>query len=406
MVIISNGFSKFHLSLAASEANRRQLLSSFLTGAYPTPLVRKMLSLPYLRTNAKANRLMARQEQIPDGLIHTFFVPEALYTLGVHRHSESTIADSFRSYARSAIHHVERAAAEGARVYHFRSGFGGDSIEVARKHGMFVLCDHASVHPSLSEGFVVNMGRMPDHQEKRNVGPFFRLCLSDLERADAVLVNSSFAKDTFIYAGHRRSPVHVIYLGVDDAFFDHVPERKNATNEVRLLFAGTFAKGKGAETLIDALERLDDIPWRLEVAGPISADMAGGSRGFFANPHVKYLGNLSRQDLASAMAMADVFVFPSLHEGSARVVFEALACGCYVITTPNSGSIVEDGVHGAIVPPGESGALAEAIEYAYQHRDKVSEIGRNNAFCVRMKYRQRGYGDQLSALYKELAGEA
>ena len=198
----------------------------------------------------------------------------------------------------------------------------------------------------------------------------------------------------------------MIYLGIDDAFLANVPEREDETDELRLLFAGTFTRGKGVETLMDAVERLDHIHWRLEVAGPMSEGLAERSRSFFANPRVKYLGMLSRRDLASAMARADVFVFPSLSEGSARVVFEALACGCYVITTQNSGSIVEDGVHGAIVPPGDSVSLADAIQDAYQHRLKISEIGKRNAQLVRAKYRQHDYGDRLSSLYKQLAGKS
>jgi glycosyltransferase involved in cell wall biosynthesis len=406
MVVISNGFSKFHLSVAAAEADRRRLLTSFLTGAYPTPLIRKILALPLVRTNAKARRLSARDEEIASGRVHALFSPELLHTLGMLCHSESLNVASFRLYGRSAIRYVEQAAAGGARIYHFRSGFGGESVEVARRLGMFLLCDHASPHPYVEEFLVENMGRMPQGQNAARVSSFYGPALSDMERADAILVNSRFAGDTFSYSGYNRNPIHVIYWGVDDAFLTQVPERENASDQFRLLFAGHFEKRKGAELVVEACGRLDNIPWRLEVAGPVGADLAELSRSFFADPHVKYLGLLSRRDLASAMARADVFVFPSLSEGSARVVFEALACGCYVITTPNSGSIVEDGVHGAVVSPGDSASLARAIEHAYQHRDKVSEIGKNNAQCVRTRYRQCDYGNQLSNLYGALLRES
>ncbi len=406
MVIISNGFSKYHLSVAAAEADRRQLLTSFVTGAYPTPLVRKILSLSALRNHPKARRLSARREQIADGRVHALFPAEGLYGFGMLCHSESVNVGSFRFYGRSAIRFVEQASAEGARIYHFRSGFGGDSLEVARRLGMFLLCDHASPHPYAEESLVANMGSMPHGENETEVSAFYGPGLDDLRRADAILVNSRFAEGTFKQLGHDRVPIHAIYLGIDDAFLTHVPERATASDELSLMFAGHFEKRKGAEILMDACGRLDGFPWRLEVAGPTSADLADRSQGFFGNPQVNYLGMLSRRDLASAMARADVFVFPSLSEGSARVVFEALACGCYVITTPNSGSIVEDGIHGAIVPPGDSVSLAKAIEYAYQHRDKISEIGKNNAQCIRTKYRQVDYGNQLSNLYGALLGES
>ena len=52
------------------------------------------------------------------------------------------------------------------------------------------------------------------------------------------------------------------------------------------------------------------------------------------------------------MASADVFVFPSLFEGSAVVTYEALAAGLPSVVTPSAGSVVRDGVEGFIVPRG------------------------------------------------------
>src|ERR1700679_2356429 len=102
MVIISNGFSKHTLAVAAAEAERQQLLTSFLTGAYPTPLLRKILSLPYLRSNAKAKRLGARSDEIADGLVHALFFSEMLHVAGLLSHSESIDVASMRFYGRSA----------------------------------------------------------------------------------------------------------------------------------------------------------------------------------------------------------------------------------------------------------------------------------------------------------------
>ncbi len=405
MVIISNGFSKHTLSVAAAEAERQQLLSSFLTGAYPTPLLRKILSLPYLRSNAKANRLAARSDQITDGLVHALFSSEVLHVAGMLSHSESMDVASMRLYGQLAVRHVKQAAAKGARIYHYRAGFGGESVAAARKCGMFTLCDHSIAHPSAVDALARNMGTMPAREEMVNLSPFWSHILRDIEQADAVLVNSQFVKDTFEHAGRNHIPVHVIYLGVDDSFLAQVPQREDDPAEFRMLFAGTFEMRKGAEILMDAMARLDNLPWRLEVAGQVSPALVERSRSFFSDPRVNYLGYLSLRDLASAMTRADVFAFPSLAEGSARVVFDALACGCYVITTPNSGSIVEQGIHGAVVPPGDSSALADAIEYAQKNRDEVSRIGKNNAQLIRTSYMQSSYGDKLCRLYKKVLGE-
>jgi len=405
VVIISNGFSKFHLSAAAAEADRRHLLSSFLTGAYPTPLVRGILALPGLRTHAKANRLTARREQVVDGRIHAFFAAEALYALGIQRHSEALVLESLRRYQRSAIPYIERAAANGARIYHYRAGFGGESVEVAKQRGLFALCDHSIAHPTVLQALVENMGLLPPPTAAIEISPFWNQVRRDIERADAVLVNSTFVENTLKHVGFDGARVHVIYLGIDDSFLSQVPTRESAPGEFRLLFAGSFEKRKGAETLIGALDRMDGAPWRMEIAGHLDSEIVRRNPKFFADPRVTCLGVLSRRQLAKAMSRAHVFVFPSLAEGSARVIFEALACGCYVITTPNSGSIVENGVHGSIVPPGDQSSLAHAVEEAYRHQDSICEIGSRNARLVESKYRQRDYGEQLSRLYRSLLGE-
>jgi glycosyltransferase involved in cell wall biosynthesis len=62
------------------------------------------------------------------------------------------------------------------------------------------------------------------------------------------------------------------------------------------------------------------------------------------------------------MAAADVFVFPSLFEGSAVVTYEALACGLPCVVTPAAGSVVRDGVEGFLVEPRDVNGLAQRME--------------------------------------------
>jgi glycosyltransferase involved in cell wall biosynthesis len=405
LVIISNGYSKYILAATAAEAERRGLLSAFLTGAYPTPLVRSILALPGLRSNVKLNRLKARAEKLDDHRVHAFFLSELLYQLGA-KFNEGMVLSSFRSYSLAAKRHIRRAAAEGARIYHYRAGMGGDSIAVAKGLGMIALCDHAIAHPALVEHLVKNRGEMLETPQPAQISRFWRHVQSDIDQADAVLVNSDFVKLTFEFVGFDCSRIHVIYLGVDDSFMMQIPERGSAGPELRLLFAGSFEKRKGADILIDALRQVGELPWRLEIAGNLPPHVLNENRDFFSDSRVHYLGVRTRKQLADAMSHSDVFVFPSLAEGSARVIFEAMACGCYIVTTPNSGSIVEHGVHGSIVPPGDSAAVTRAIEEVYQSRRQSAEIGLRNAQLIKSKYRQCNYGDQLEALYKSLLNKA
>lgn len=77
---------------------------------------------------------------------------------------------------------------------------------------------------------------------------------------------------------------------------------------------------------------------------------------------VEPLGQVSHAEVPSRMAEADVFVFPSLFEGSAVVTYEALACGLPSIVTPDAGSVVRDGVEGFLVGPRDVECLAARME--------------------------------------------
>ena len=413
MVIISNGFNKFHLAVAASEMNRRGLLTSFITGAYPKLYLVDLCSKAGINHDAKLARLLNRREKIDDRLVLSMWASEVVYNAGIYVNRTcrmSVIGQwlermGFRVYGWGSVSTVKRAGANGAKIYHYRAGFGHKSVQAAKSADLITLCDHSIAHPEVLEYLVANKGRIPEREDACQVDPLWSDINQDIEQAEAVLVNSQFVKDTFIKRGWNPQLIHVVYLGVDDKFLNDIPPRKENNNGVmfQLLFAGSFDKRKGAEDLLIALRILKNEKWELNIAGSISPDIKRRFHNDLMDKRICHLGWLSRSDLAAEMVKADGFVFPSLAEGSARVVFEALACGCYVITTPNSGSIVEDGVHGRLVQAGDAEALASAIRDTIAlPRERLRETGRNNAQDVRDRYRQSQYGDKLLELYQVL----
>jgi glycosyltransferase involved in cell wall biosynthesis len=415
-VVVSNGFHKMHLATAAREANDRGFLKLLVTGAYPTPAFRRLLRALPVRGPARLRHLEYRDEDIPLERIQVLFLPELLEQLAralarvplLRRLSENLTAATYRLYGRKAARALARAG--GAQIYHFRAGFGGRSIDRARGLGMVTVSDQALVHPRLLGPLVDGRGRMPDPDAPLPppADAIARAALEDFNRSDAVVVSSPFVKETFMRAGWSPERVHVAYTGVDENFFQYgevpVPRRSVPSGPLPLVFASVLSRRKGAETLIEALELVGSrIDWDLVVAGPVGPDIVAKHRPFLADPRVEVLGYLARPDFKAQLIARGVFAFPTNAEGSARAVWEALACGCYVITTPNAGSIVEDGVHGALVPPGDAEALAEAIVAADSDRERIAEIGNRNAELIASSYRQSSYGDALTRIYADLA---
>ena len=164
--------------------------------------------------------------------------------------------------------------------------------------------------------------------------------------------------------------VHVVYNGVDLVRFRPATaaERAAARSQAdlpadarTLLFVGSGFERKGLATAIDALARLSGDAWLLVIGkGDIGAYQAQAERLGVAK-RVAWLG--ARPDVERWYAAADVVVLPTMYEPFGNVHLEALASGVPIVTTTRAGGaeIVRDDC-GGVVPPGDAGAVAVAIE--------------------------------------------
>jgi glycosyltransferase involved in cell wall biosynthesis len=228
----------------------------------------------------------------------------------------------------------------------------------------------------------------------------------DIEQADLVLVNSDFVKETLTFCGVPADRIIVNYLGVDEAFVKLIPQhedpiRQEPPSHLKLLFAGFFGRRKGADVLLDALASASNVDWTLTIAGGIDPRVAQQYSEIMSSERVRVLGAVSRSRLAELMVEADLFVLPSRAEGSARVIFEALACACPVLTTPESGSIVKHHKHGFLVRRNSVSDIVEALQQADRDRGELMLMGEAAQSEVLSTFRQSHYGERLIAAYRD-----
>ena len=117
------------------------------------------------------------------------------------------------------------------------------------------------------------------------------------------------------------------------------PERGDAP--VRLVFSGLHIARKGLPFALDALGRLRELPWTLDVLGegPLSQSWKRRAERRGIGDRVVFHGHLPRAKAVEIMGTADAFVFPSLQEGWPTVVIEALSLGLPVVTTRHHGMV-------------------------------------------------------------------
>jgi glycosyltransferase involved in cell wall biosynthesis len=176
------------------------------------------------------------------------------------------------------------------------------------------------------------------------------------ETADLIVCGSKFVSDGIAACGGPTDRCVVIPYGVDAGF--GMATRSRHMGPLRILVVGRVGLRKGSPYVAAAARRLAG---RVEVrmVGPLDLPPAASAK---LADTVTLTGSVPRSDMRAHFAWADIFLLPSICEGSSTAVYEAMAAALPVICTPNTGAVVRDGIEGIIVAPCDADAIVAAIE--------------------------------------------
>ena len=199
--------------------------------------------------------------------------------------------------------------------------------------------------------------------------------LKTIDESDYIFVNSKFARNTYLENGVNEDKLIQSFRGVDlDKFYPVSNNLRNKDDKFRCIFVGDMKLRKGVQYLLKAWKELNLKNSELIICGHVLWDAKRVVDKYRNMEDIKFLG---RVDPVKYYQMSDVFVYPSLVEGSAKVNHEAMACGLPVITTPNAGSVVRDGKDGFLIPIRNVDALKEKIQYFYDNPTEIKRMGKN-----------------------------
>src|SRR5438132_2622868 len=192
--------------------------------------------------------------------------------------------------------------------------------------------------------------------------------IEEYELADLVVVLSEKAAETFRARDFPEPKLFYLPRGVDVDRF----KPGSRPPIFRAIFSGALIERKGIHHLLEAWHRLNLSNAELWLVGSVH-DEARPHLEKFWRDNIKTFGFV--RDPETCLSQSTVHVFPSQWEGSAKVVYEAAACGLPQITTREAGDVVRDGMDGIIVQPGDVEAIAAALEHLYRHPEIVERMG-------------------------------
>jgi glycosyltransferase involved in cell wall biosynthesis len=281
--------------------------------------------------------------------------------IGMYRHFDHRVARRVREMNIDGVYAYEGGALETFRQAKQR---GVKALyELPSSHWYWehkLLSEEAERNPGFA-GLLPKLRDSTAHMESKD---------EELVLADMVFVPSNHVRQTLAgVVGEDR--IRVISYGAPPVRPQKQVSR-DASRPLQVLFAGSLTQRKGIGYLLDAIDAL---------GSQVELTIVG--KRFSANPRVdeacnrwRWFEALPHSGVMDQMQRADVLVLPSLAEGCALVVLEALACGLPVIVTPNTGSLefVRDGFEGFVVPICNADAIADRLSILYRDRERLAEM--------------------------------
>ena len=206
--------------------------------------------------------------------------------------------------------------------------------------------------------------------------------------ADRIVCGSEFVRAGIAECGGPIERVRIVPYGIDERF--SCTKAPPHQGPLRVLVVGEVSLRKGAPYVLEVARRLKDKA-EFRMVGPIATTLE--ARKSLAQ-HVELTGQVPRAEMAVHFAWADVFFLPSLIEGSATVVYEALSAGVPVVCTPNTGSVVRHGYNGYIVPIRDVEAMFDVFSGLVQDRASLRALA-ENARASSLDYGFKSYSERF-----------
>lgn len=242
--------------------------------------------------------------------------------------------------------------------------YANESFRWTRANGGKTFLDGGNSHPA-------NFWEILDPERRRWNCPYPPVakhyndrCRAMMEHVDYVLTASNFVRDSFLARGFKPEQMlhHPRPLNLT-AFKPRTTERPK-NRPLTLIHTGELCLRKGTPYLLEAVRlvkrKIPDV--RLKLRQNVRDDVKE-VLAKYGDLNIDWLGWVPHDELARPLQESDIFILPSLEDGLALTVMEAMSCGLPVITTPNTGACdyVQPGVSGEVVPIRDAPAIAEAV---------------------------------------------
>lgn len=268
---------------------------------------------------------------------------------------------------------------KNANVVYTFNGAGLELLQAAKKDGLLCISEQ-TIAPMRIERELLKKEKKkyPGWDESSDddevINEFMIREELEWEYSDFIVCGSEFVKNGVVACGGDENKCVVIPYGLDINHNNGRRKIKDKKRKIRVLTVGVVGLRKGTPYVIEAARSLMDIA-EFRVVG----DCGVISKLQFDCPsNIKFTGAVPRMLVEQEFEWADVFLLPSICEGSAMVIFEAMAFGLPIICTDNTGSVITNGKEGIIVNSSNSDEIIDAIKLLSENEEFYSSCSEHS----------------------------
>lgn len=223
--------------------------------------------------------------------------------------------------------------------------------------------------------------------------------LLEYDAADYICVPTNFVKSSFIEHGINSKKIFVNPYGVNPTEFKFFPKK---SDKFVILFCGGITLRKGAQYLIRAFNQLSLKDAELWFVGKVDPDFQAIFAEEMTQPNIKFKGPFPQRELSEVYNQANVFCLPSLEEGQAMVLHQAMRCGLPIIATEESGAADLIDGNGYLITSRSIDSIAERIQYLYDHPSVYEHLGTRSLELSHGNYSWKDYTQRAIKIYQSI----
>ncbi len=282
---------------------------------------------------------------------------------------------SERYWACRAIDHsVARRLRGDSDLLMVESHIALSTIERAKAMGMLTILDRTNSHIAYQSEIWREENERLGARWVPNDDRDIQRGVEEYHAADRIFVLSSYVKRTFLERGIAEQKLVCVPSGIDLTRFR---QSKKEDPSFRLIYCGILQAKKGIHYLLQAFAELKLRNAELWLIGSVSEEIRPFLKKYQGT--FRHLGFVPNSELDHVYSQGSAFVLPSLEEGLAKVIIEAMACGLPVIATTNTGAedVVREGIDGYVIPIRNVEILKERILSLYHDPELCRQLGNN-----------------------------